>query len=207
MNIIRNYVVAFSLIISCLGYGQNYQYGFEISPCFNYQLQNSKITQTWSTISGTGFQIGAFINKRIGEHSRVGSALKFEYVGFNQKQGNVLINSFRIASVNIPLLFQQEIGVTKHWFYKVGIGLNYNFLNRQLQNGFWLNLNDIANQFQPYASVGIDYTMDGKFILGIDARYHILDLWMKEVQDMTGVKTTLFSFDFSLKYNLASNKK
>lgn len=205
VNTIKKISIAIILFINGIGFSQNDQYGFEISPCFNYQLQNSKITKTWSTVSGKGFQIGGFINKSIGDHSYIGSGIKFEYTGFNQKSGAILINSFRISSLNIPLMFMQEIGVTEHWFYKIGTGLNYNFLNRQLQSGFWINMNELTNQLQPYFNFGINYSLDKKFILGLAARHHFINLWNKELQSASGVSTHLFSFDFSLKYNLASH--
>ncbi|MDX1350587.1 MAG: hypothetical protein R3279_10085 [Putridiphycobacter sp.] len=183
---------------------QSYQYGLEISPSFDFQLQTAS-NNTWSTVSGNGFLLGVFFDKRLNEHTFLGTGAKFEYIGFIQKQGDFVVNSFQIGSLNIPLTFKQEIGITENWFYSAGVGLNYNFLNGQRVFGNWVNLNDIVNQWQPYVNVGINYLMDNHFEIGMHARYHFLDLWSQTYQITTQTKTKLFSFDFSIRYTLASH--
>lgn len=184
-------------------WSQDIQYGIEIAPSFDFQLQTAS-NNTWSTVQGNGFLLGLFLDKSLNEHTFLGSAIKFEYIGFNQRSGDFLISSYRIASLNVPLTFKQEIGLTENWFYAAGIGLNYNFLNRQYFFGNWISMNDVANQWQPYMNGGIHYLAASDFDIGIEARYHVLDLWSKDQQAKTQTKTKLFSFDFSLRYTFAS---
>lgn len=199
LNLITLFFLSFNT-----GYTQGYQYGVELSPSFDFQLQTAS-NNTWSTIRGNGFLLGLFFDKKLNEHSLIGTAAKFEYIAFNQKAGDFVVNSFRIASINVPITFKQEIGLTKNWFYSVGAGFNYNFLNRQLLSGIWFNLNENANQWQPYGSIGLNYLMDSRFEIGIHARYHFLDLWSESFQAVTQTKTKLISFDFSLRYTIASH--
>lgn len=201
----RTKILIFLLLATApfIGRTQNWQYGVELSPSFDFQLQIGA-NQTWSTVRGNGYLAGFFADRQMNEHTFIGTGLKLEYISFNEKAEGILLNSFRIASLNIPLTFKQEIGITKHWFYSAGIGLNYNFLNRQLVFGQWISLKDIAQEFQPYLNVGINYLMDNHFEIGTHARYHVLDLWDKDHQNATQTSTHLFSFDFSLRYTIGS---
>ncbi len=196
--------VIFVLLSSNSLNAQSYKYGLEISPSFDFQLQSAN-NGAWQAIRGNGFLLGAFFDKNIGEHSFIETGLKFEYIAFNDKSGDFLISSFRISSLNVPLLFKQEIGLTQNWFYNAGIGLNYNFLNRQFFTGNWFNANNAVNQWQPYANLGINYLMDERFELGMCARYHFINLFKDDPIVSNPTTSKLFSLDFSLRYTLASH--
>ncbi|MFK8045096.1 MAG: hypothetical protein AB8B72_06360 [Crocinitomicaceae bacterium] len=204
MKEIRLIIITLCFVIPKMVWSQDYQYGLEISPSFDFQLQTAN-NNTWGVSRGNGFLFGTFLDFKINEHSYIGSALKFEYVAFNQKSGDFLSSSFRMSSLNVPITFKQEIGVTKHWFYSAGIGLNYIFLSRQLFFGNFINVNNLVNQWQPYLNAGINYLMDSHFEIGMHARFHPLNLWTENIQTTTQASARLFSFDFSLRYTISSS--
>ena len=203
---VRYSVLLFSLLTALTGSlkAQGNKYGIEVSPSFDYQIQRAN-NGAWKAIRGNGFLVGAFFDKGMGEHSFLETGLKFEYVAFNDKSGDFLVSSFRISSLNVPFLFKQEIGLTKHWFYGAGIGLNYNFLNRQFFLGNWFNANEAVNQWQPYANFGLNYLMDNHFELGTYARYHFIDLFKNDPAITNPTTSKLFSIDFSIRYILGSD--
>ncbi|MFD1550714.1 hypothetical protein DNU06_06090 [Putridiphycobacter roseus] len=182
---------------------QNMDFGLSIAPTYNFQIFRSTPNNIWSSQTGNGFLFGGFIQKPIGEHSFIASALKFEYFGFNQKYNGYLAQSYRVASIHIPILFKQEIGLTKNWFYEVGLGVNYHFLSRKYSGGFWLNVNELANKFQPHTQIGLSYySPQNRYELSAYGRYYFIDLWKGFVQESSQTKTKLITFELALKYYL-----
>jgi len=204
MKQIRPLIIAFFILFPKLNWSQDFQYGLEIAPSFDFQLQTAT-SNTWGITRGNGFLLGPFFDFKLNEHSFIGSAIKFEYIAFNQKSGDFLQSSFRMSGLNIPITFKQEIGLTKHWFYSAGIGLNYIFLSRQLFFGNFVNVNNLVDQWQPYLNVGINYLMDSQFEIGMHARYHPFNLWSETIQNTTQARARLFSFDFSIRYTISSS--
>ena len=183
---------------------QKFDYGLSIAPTYNFQIFRAIPNNIWSTQSGNGFLMGVFFQGAIGEHSYFSSGLKFEYYGFNLKYNGYLDQSYRVASLNIPLMFKQEIGLTKNWFYEIGLGMNYHFLNRKFSSGFWLNVNELANQFQPHFQLGLSYfSPENRYEISALGRYYFVDLWKDFVQETSNTKTKLMTFELALKFYIS----
>ena len=185
---------------------QNFALGVEIAPSFYTQLIKNKQSKIRSSIRGQGFSIGFSFKKSIAEYTHFMSGLKLDYAAFNQKSNQLLVSSFRITGLNLPLNFSQSFGLSTNWFYLFGGGLNYNFSNRDFLSGQWININPAINQLQPYLNLGINYhsNTNTNFEFGVSLRYYLVDIYKTQQQNISNLNTHLAAFDLSMKYYFMS---
>lgn len=174
-----------------------WNFGLEVSPAFQLQTIRSKNTGIWSSNSGYGFQFGLTAKNETSNSTYYATGIKYEYTAFDNRVNNFLVSSLRMNSINVPFSFHHNI--MQDIFFNYGAGLNYYFINTTLSGGLKFNTNSEINQIQPYLSLGANMLID-KFDLGVQGRYHLFNLYIKEIQDVSNNSTRILSLDLMLKY-------
>jgi hypothetical protein len=175
--------------------------GAQVNTSFHLNSHRNKGTKIWSSESGYGFSAGVPLLISKSEDRRFVTGIQYEYISFDNWANNQLIASTRFHSIHVPLCFQFDI--MKPWYYSLGTGMNYNFRSRTFSPANNADISGSANPFQPYLSAGIGSMVErgnGMFDLGIQVRYHFLDMWRKIYPIYAVTSSKVISLDLMMRF-------
>ncbi|UKN02659.1 PorT family protein [Paracrocinitomix mangrovi] len=197
----KRVVVIFLVLLS---FGLNAQQGFhlgaEVSPSWNVNLQRQSSTGLNNSTAGYGFNIGVPMRYGINDQFSIQSGLTFEFMAFDERFNKTLISSNRHGSLHLPLMM--SYGVTDAWYLNFGLGINYNFYNRQWTSFGTLDLGSVTNKFQPYTGLGLSTLLEqdkGTFELGVLGRFHFIDMYKPSTFSAEEFKNYIISLDLILR--------
>jgi len=204
INLKNNIMVKYSklicffgmILIQTLSYSQsNFSLGIEVSPSVKFQTIRNKSTGLFTSLSGYGFNIGLPIKYDLGDYKTISTGVLYEFAAFDTRINTYLINSLRLNSVTVPIVYNYS--VTKNYYVNMGGGVNYIFTSKEFGGGVWTNVNQIVNQIQPYVSLGGSLLKNSNsYELGVNARYYLLSIWNMN----TLTSTNIVSIDLNMKY-------
>jgi len=204
INLKNNIMVKYSklicffgmILIQTLSYSQsNFSLGIEVSPSVKFQTIRNKSTGLFTSLSGYGFNIGLPIKYDLGDYKTISTGVLYEFAAFDTRINTYLINSLRLNSVTVPIVYNYS--VTKNYYVNMGGGVNYIFTSKEFGGGGWTNVNQIVNQIQPYVSLGGSLLKNSNsYELGVNARYYLLSIWNMN----TLTSTNIVSIDLNMKY-------
>jgi len=204
INLKNNIMVKYSklicffgmILIQTLSYSQsNFSLGIEVSPSVKFQTIRNKSTGLFTSFSGYGFNIGLPIKYDLGDYKTISTGVLYEFAAFDTRINTYLINSLRLNSVTVPIVYNYS--VTKNYYVNMGGGVNYIFTSKEFGGGVWTNVNQIVNQIQPYVSLGGSLLKNSNsYELGVNARYYLLSIWNMN----TLTSTNIVSIDLNMKY-------
>jgi|GEM_PF-1251950 len=192
-------ICLFGLIfIQTLSYSQsNFSLGIEVSPSVKFQTIRNKTTGLFTSLSGYGFNIGLPIKYDLGDYKTISTGVLYEFTAFDTRINTYLINSLRLNSVTVPIVYNYP--VTENYYVNMGGGVNYIFTSKEFGGGVWTNVNQVVNQTQAYLSLGgalLKNRNSNSYELGVNARYYLLNLWSMN----TLTSTNIVSVDLNMKY-------
>lgn len=191
-------LLASSEMVSAQG---NIFMGAQVNTSFHLNSHRNKGTKIWSSESGYGFSAGLPVMFANSDSRRLITGIQYEYVSFDNWANNQLIASTRFHSIHVPLGFQFDI--MKPWYYSLGTGINYNFRSRTFSPANNVDISGSANPIQPYLSAGIGSMVErgnGLFDLGIQLRYHFLDMWRKTYPVYAATSSKVISLDLNMRF-------
>jgi len=204
INLKNNIMVKYSklicffgmILIQTLSYSQsNFSLGIEVSPSVKFQTIRNKSTGLFTSLSGYGFNIVLPIKYDLGDYKTISTGVLYEFAAFDTRINTYLINSLRLNSVTVPIVYNYS--VTKNYYVNMGGGVNYIFTSKEFGGGVWTNVNQIVNQIQPYVSLGGSLLKNSNsYELGVNARYYLLSIWNMN----TLTSTNIVSIDLNMKY-------
>lgn len=177
------------------------QIGASVTTGLALQTHRSKTTGIWSSQSGYGFSFGIPFKYWTSETRAFNFGLDYEYVAYDNRVNNNLVSSTRYHSLHLPLTY--NINLFSTWYAAVGTGLNYFIRSRTFSPGNTVDISNSANPFQPYLSLGINTLAkrgSGFFELGVQARYHFLDLWKKTYPNFNVTTSKILSMDLVMRF-------
>lgn len=181
------------------------QIGASVSTGLQLQTHRSKTTGIWSSQSGYGFSFGVPVKYWTSETRALNTGLDYEYASFDNWANNNLVSSTRYHSFHIPISY--NLNLISSWYASLGTGVNYFFRSRTFSPANNVDIGSITNPFQPYLSLGIN-TFGGRgsgfFELGIQARYHFLDLWKKSHPTFLVTTSKILSLDLVMRFYLGN---
>ncbi len=178
-----------------------WQFGVNISPAWKLNLHKSKLTTLRTSESGYGFTLGVPVKYWINDYSSFNTGIDYDFTSFDNITNNQLVSSFRINSVQVPLIVNSNL--KKSWYAMWGAGVVYNFSVRDLNIQGGSDLSGFSNRIQPYLGLGINTLLErdfGYFELGVLGRYQLLDIWTKDYPPAEAVTSHLLSIDFLLRF-------
>lgn len=193
----KKLVTLLLIIASTNSFSQNINFGLEVSPSFQLQSMRNKNTGLFSSVSGYGFNVGLPIKIALSDDKSLSTGISYEFAAFDNKVNGFLVSSVRFNSIHVPIIY--NIPIIEGFYFNTGIGVNYIFSSKQYGGGIWLNINSVTNQIQPYLAAGVSTLVDlgsNTYELGINARYHIIDIW----KNATQTKTNIIGIDLNMKY-------
>jgi len=180
------------------------QMGLEISPAWNLNVHRSKVIKSWSFESGYGFNVGLPLKYWFSETMAIQSGLTYEYVAFDNRFNSTLVSSYRYGSLHVPVMF--NLAMKGGWNAIFGAGLNYNIMNK-----FWagnsVDITPSIQSVQPYVGGGASTLLErnkGVFEIGVQARYHFLELSDKNVPTVSDFSSNILSFDLIMRFYLVN---
>jgi len=177
------------------------QIGASVTTGLALQTHRSKTTGIWSSQSGYGFSVGVPIKYWTSETRAFNTGLDYEFVGYDNWVNNNFVSGTRYHSLHIPLTY--NINLFSSWYASFGSGLNYFIRSRTLSSANNINISNSTNAFQPYLSLGINTIAqrgNGLFELGVQARYHFLDLWKRTYPNFNVTTSKILSFDLVMRF-------
>lgn len=189
--------------------------GIHVSTSFQLNSHRSKTVPVWSSESGYGFSIGGTYRKdnqvnqtteeelTLGQKRAFISGFDYEYVAFDSWVGGNLVSSIRFHSLHIPL--QWNFNFMGHFYFSAGTGANVVFRSRAFVPGSNVSLYNVTRPFQPYVVAGIGSFKErntGFFDLGIQTRFHFMDIWRKTYPTYAATTSWLVSFDLVMRFYL-----
>jgi len=179
------------------------QIGASVTTGLQVQTHRSKTTGIWSSQSGYGFSFGVPVKYWTSKTRALNTGIDYEYVAYDNWANNTIVSSTRYHSFHIPITY--NLNLVSSWYASFGTGLNYLFRNRTFSPANNVDISSITNPFQPYLSLGIN-TFGGRgngfFELGIQARYHFLDLWKKSHSTFLVTTSKILSLDLVMRFYL-----
>ena len=201
-NMKRLFIFAVTLFTQVTALAQEgTQIGASVSTGVQFNTHRSKTTTLWSSQTGYGFAAGVPVKHWLSETRSLNTGLEYEYTVFDNRVNNYLVSSIRYHSIHIPLRF--DMNLVPGWYLSFGPGLNYFVRSRMFTPGNTISLANSANPFQPYLSLGINTFSargSGFFELGLQMRYHFLDLWKKTYPDYAVTSSKLLSLDLVMRF-------
>lgn len=179
------------------------QIGLSVTTGLQLQTHRSKTTGIWSSQSGYGFSFGMPVKYWTSETRALNTGLDYEYASFDNWANNNLVSSTRYHSLHLPVSY--NINLISSWYASFGTGLNYFFRSRTFSPANNVSIGSITNSFQPYLSLGINTfgaRGNGFFELGLQARYHFLDLWKKSHPTFLVTTSKILSLDLVMRFYL-----
>ena len=177
------------------------QIGAGITTGLALQTHRSKTTGIWSSQSGYAFSVGVPIKYWTSETRAINTGLDYEFIGYDNWVNNNFISGTRYHSLHVPLTY--NINLFSTWYAAFGTGLNYFIRSRTISPSNSVNISNSANAFQPYLSLGINTLAkrgDGFFELGVQARYHFLDLWKRTYPNFNVTTSKILSLDLVMRF-------
>jgi hypothetical protein len=177
------------------------QWGASVSTGLQLNTHHSKTTTLWSFQPGYGFAAGGALKNWRSEYSAINTGLEYEYAAFDSWNNNYLVSSTRYHSLHIPLTYHYNIVST--WYATFGTGINYLIRSRIFTPANSVSIASSSNPFQPYLSIGVatfSARGTGHFELGMQARYHVLDLWKKSYPTYDVTTSKLLSVDLLMRF-------
>ena len=171
--------------------------GVEISPSIKFQTIRNTVTGLFTSFGGYGFNVGLPVKYLLLDNKSVSTGLTYEFTAFDTRINTVLINSLRLNTLNVPIVYNYPI--KENYFVNMGGGVNYIFVSKEYSGGIWTNINPLVNQFQPYICLGgalLKHKANNMYEFGINVRYHLFNLWSLN----TLTSTNIVSVDLNLKY-------
>jgi len=186
------------VLIQTLSYSQsNFSLGIEVSPSVKFQTIRNKATGLFTSLSGYGFNVGLPIKYDLGDYKTISTGVLYEFTAFDTRINTYLINSLRLNSINVPIVYNYP--VTENYYVNMGGGVNCIFASMEFGGGVWTNVDQVVNQIQPYLSLGgtlLKSRNSNSYELGVNARYYLLNLWTMN----TLTSTNIVSIDLNMKY-------
>ena len=177
--------------------------GAHVSTSFQLITHRDKGTKIWSSESGYGFSAGVPFRFGYAEDRSFVTGLDYEYMAFDNRINGNLVTSMRMQSLHVPLQFNFKLVSTLFW--STGGGINYQFRAQVFNYGNNISISNNTNPFQPYVSLGIGSLSqrgNGLFELGIQTRYHFVDMWKKSYPLYDAVSSKVLSFDLVMRFYL-----
>ncbi len=198
----RNLVYIILLLTSTNVLAQgNWSLGVYIAPSWKINMSKQIQTGLRSSQSGYGFSAGLAVKKELNDFTSFNTGLLYNYAAFDVFASGLLISSFRINSLDLPLLFNTNIKGS--WNAMFGGGGVYNMRVRNLDVNFGSDFSNFTNNIQPYLGLGINTKIeraDNHILTGLLAKYQLLDIWNKDYIALQNFNSHLVSLDFFFTY-------
>ena len=107
----------------------NLELGIDISPSIKFQTIRNKATGLFTSIGGYGFNVGLPIKYNLDDYKTISSGVLYEFSAFDTRVNTQLINSLRLSSVSIPVVYNHPI--TENYYVNLGGGINYVFQSKE----------------------------------------------------------------------------
>lgn len=180
-----------------------WQVGINISPAWKLNLHKSKLTTLRSSESGYGFSIGIPVKYWVNDYTSFNTGIDYDFTSFDNITNNQLVSSFRINSLQIPLMFSSSL--KGQWYGMYGVGVGYNLSVRDLNLVGGNDVSGLTNRIQPYLGLGLSSFVEkgkGNLEIGVLGRYQLLDIWNKDYPPAESVTSHLLSVDFIFRFYL-----
>jgi hypothetical protein len=198
----RNLVCLFLIWTSTQVLAQgNWNLGVYIAPSWKINMSKQIQTGLRSSQSGYGFTTGIAVKKEMNDFTSFHTGLLYNYAAFDVFSNGLLVSSFRINSLDLPLLFNSNIKGS--WNAMYGAGGVYNMRVRSLDVNLGSDFSNYTNNVQPYLGLGINTKIeraDNHILTGLLARYQVLDIWNKDYVALQNFNSHLVSLDFFFTY-------
>jgi hypothetical protein len=179
----------------------NWNLGVYIAPSWKINMSRQIQTGLRSSQSGYGFSAGIAVRKEMNDFTSFNTGLLYNYAAFDVFSNGLLISSFRINSLDLPLLFNTNIKGS--WNAMYGAGGVYNMRVRSLDVNLGSDFSNFTNNLQPYLGLGINTKIeraDNHILTGLLAKYQVLDIWNKDYVALQNFNSHLVSLDFFFTY-------
>lgn len=198
----RNLVFLFLILTSTQVLAQgSWNFGAYIAPSWKINMSRQIQTGLRSSQSGYGFTAGLAVKKEMNDFTSFHTGLLYNYAAFDVFSNGLLVSSFRINSLDLPLLFNTNLKGS--WNAMYGGGGVYNMRVRNLDVNFGSDFSNYTNNIQPYLGLGINTKIeraDDHILTGLLAKYQVLDIWNKEYVALQNFNSHLVSLDFFFTY-------
>jgi hypothetical protein len=137
------------------------------------------------------------IKRMLDDDHSYSTGITYEFTAFDNRINNFLISSLRLSSINIPIAY--NLPFLEKFYLNMGGGANLVFVSKQFAGINWVSTNANMRQFQPYISLGTSTLVDrgdSSYELGLNARYHVFNLWKNTLQ----TSTNIVGIDLNMKY-------
>jgi len=199
-NYIKFILILFAGLTQNLSFSQsNFSLGIDVSPSVKFQTIRNNVTGLFTSISGYGFTVGLPFKYHLEDDKTISLGVLYEFTAFDSRINTTLISALRLNAINVPFVYNHPI--TENYYVNMGGGINYIFTSKEFGGGIWTDVNQTISQFQPYLSLGgslLKHRRDNTYELGINARYHVLNLLSLN----TSTSTNIVSIDLNIKYFL-----
>ena len=177
------------------------QIGASVSTSFQLNSHRGKATKIWSSESGYGFAVGMPIKYWTQEERAINTGAEYEFIAFDNWANGVFVSSTRLHAIHVPINYQVKL--VSSWSATFGSGLDFLFRSVNVNPSNTLSIGNSINPVQPYLSLGVNSMSEGGsgfFELGLQMRYHFLDLWKKSyfLYDVTSSK--IISMDLLMRF-------
>lgn len=198
----RNLVCLILILTSTQVIAQgSWNFGVYIAP--SWKINTSRHIQTGlrTNQNGYGFSTGLAVKKEINDFTSFNTGILYNYAAFDVFSNGLLISSFRINSLDLPLLFNTNLKGS--WNAMYGAGGVYNMRVRSLDVNLGSDFSNFTNNVQPYLGLGINTKIeraDDHILTGLLAKYQLLDIWKKDYVALQNFNSHLISLDFFFTY-------
>lgn len=198
----RNLAFIILILISTQVLAQgNWNFGVYIAP--SWKINSSRQIQTGlrTNQSGYGFSTGLAVKNELNDFTSFNTGILYNYAAFDVFSNGLLISSFRISSLDLPLLFNTNLKGS--WNAMYGAGGVYNMRVRNLDVYLGSDFSNVTNNIQPYLGLGINTKIervDNHILTGLLAKYQLLDIWNKDYVAFQNFNSHLISLDFFFTY-------
>ncbi len=197
-NLVCLILILFSTQVLAQG---SWNFGVNIAPSWKINMSRQIQTGLRSSQSGYGFTAGLAVKKEMNDFTSFNTGLLYNYAAFDVFSNGLLVSSFRINSLDLPLLFNTNIKGS--WNAMYGAGGVYNMRVRSLDVNLGSDFSNFTNNVQPYLGLGINTKIeraDNHILTGLLAKYQLLDIWNKDYVALQNFNSHLISLDFFFTY-------
>lgn len=194
--------LVFLLILNFTVFAQDgVQIGLNVSPGFKVNMSKQKGTGLRNNSTGYGFNVGIPVKFWMREFTAFNTGINFDHAAFDSYLNGVLVSSFRINAVDVPLAF--NLHMNGRYYGILGGGVVYNLRVTDLNAVQSAVITDFTNLIQPYITVGINNLVEKDFgflEIGVQGRYQLLDIWKSSYTPYENFNSHLISLDLLLRY-------
>ena len=198
----KNFLFGIFLLFTGSSFSQSgVEIGLNLSPGYRVLLSKQVGTGLRSSQSGFGFTAGVPVKYWLNEFTSINTGLNYEFTAFDTNVKGLLLSSFRINSVSLPLVFNLHLNRT--FYLMAGTGVNYNFAARDINIFGGADLTHQMNKIQPYLALGANSLIergDSNLEVGVVAHYQLLDIWKKSYTAKENFNSHIASINFVLQY-------